>query len=97
MLLWIKVKDLIPLHSLETVGKRPDLERLSDDEMSKSVTDPRDNNPVRINTRTGKVIEGNSRTYELKRRAGDPGSRITPDTKIPYIPHSPDISMFDDL
>jgi hypothetical protein len=91
----IPVKDLDPLHSPETVGDRPDLKGLSDEELMKSVTDPKNGDPIKIDTETGKVVDGNSRAYELQDRANDPNSSITPDTRVPYEPYTKDNSMFD--
>src|SRR5579883_1281274 len=54
-----------------------------------SVNNPRNGDPIRINTQTGKVVDGNGRTYELLRRASMPGSSITPDTTIYYEPYTP--------
>lgn len=51
-------------------------------------------NPIKINTRTGKVVDGNGRAYELLKRAADPSSSITQDTLIPFEPYTPDDSMF---
>lgn len=93
----IKVKDLDPLHSPQVSGRRPDLENLSDAELLNSTRNPTRGDPIRINTRTGKVVDGNGRAYELKRRAADPKSPITPDTEVPYQPYTPDNSMFPDL
>ncbi|MBK9943325.1 MAG: hypothetical protein IPP13_17100 [Kouleothrix sp.] len=45
--------------------------------------------PIRINTQTGKVVDGNGRAYELLRRASDPRSSISPDMDIPYEPYTP--------
>ena len=83
------VKDLNPLHSPETSGVRPDLEKLSDQELLDSVNNPKNGDPIRINTKTGKVIDGNGRAYELLKRASLPGSSITPDTPIYYEPYTP--------
>jgi hypothetical protein len=82
------VKNLKPVHSPETSGRRPHLEKLSDQELLDSVNNnPTD--PIRINPKTGKVLEGNGRAYELLRRAALPGSSITPDTPIYYEPYIP--------
>jgi RHS repeat-associated protein len=89
-----RVGDLDPLHSPETSGYRPELGKLSDSELMDSVMNPRKGDPIRINTETGKVVDGNGRAYELLRRAADPNSRITPDTRVPYTPHTPDNSAF---
>ena len=86
------VKDLNPLHSPETSGIRPELEKLSDQELLDSVNNPINGDPIRINTNTSKVVDGNGRAYELLKRAAMPGSIITPDTPIYYEPYTP-ISM----
>jgi RHS repeat-associated protein len=94
----VKVKDLDPLHSPQTSGRRPDLEKLSDRELLDTVTNPKNNDRIKINSKTGKVVDGNGRAYELKRRAEDPNSSITQDTKVPYEPYKPlDDWFFDDL
>ncbi len=85
----IRVGDLQPIHTPETAGVRPDLEGLTDDELLQSVSNPTNNDPLKINTRTGGVMDGNGRAYELLRRAGDPNSTITPDTRVPYEPYVP--------
>ena len=78
-------------------GERPSLERLSDAELLEAVNRPRNGDPIRIDTRTGKVVDGNGRAYELKRRAADPVSSITEATEVSYEAHTPDRSMFWDL
>jgi hypothetical protein len=83
------VKDLDPVHSPETSKRRPDLEKLSDHELLESVNNPKEGDPIQINTNTGKVLDGNGRAYELLRRAASPGSSITPDTPIYYEPYTP--------
>jgi len=86
------VKDLDPLHSPGTSGRRPDLEKLSDQELLNSVNNPSNGDLIQINTNTGKIMDGNGRAYELLRRAASPGSSITPDTPVyyePYTPYSP--------
>jgi hypothetical protein len=93
----VKVSELDPLHSPETSGDRPELMALTDAELLEAVSNPINGDPIKINTITGKVIDGNGRAYELIRRAADPNSTITPDTEIPYIPYTPDNSMFWDL
>ncbi len=92
-----KVKDLKPLHSPDVVGDRPDLRNLSDNELIEAVTNPKNNDPLKVNTNTGNVVDGNSRAYELQRRAADPNSSITPDTQIPVQNYTPDNSMFWDM
>lgn len=92
-----KVKDLEPLHSKEVVGERPDLKKLSDEELINSVSNPMNNDPIKVNTKTGKVVDGNSRTYELQNRAADPNSTITPDTEVPVQNYTPNDSSFWDM
>lgn len=91
------IKDLRPLHSAETVGSRPDLARLSDNELLQTVINPRNGDGILINTRTGNVVDGNSRLLELQRRAANPTSSITHNTQVPVRYHSPDNSMFWDI
>ena len=62
-----KVKDLEPLYSKKFAGEIPDLKKLSDKELLKSVNEPNNNDPIKVNTKTGQVLDGNSRTYELKK------------------------------
>lgn len=89
-----KVSDLKLLHSPETIGRRPDLGKLSDAELMRSVTNPLNGDKIKISTESGKVVDGNSRALELQRRAADPKSSITPNTKVPVEHYTPDRSMF---
>ncbi|GCE17667.1 hypothetical protein KDK_14670 [Dictyobacter kobayashii] len=84
-----KVSELDPLHSSATSGRRPELENLSDQELLESVNNPRNGDPIKINTRTEKVVDGNGRAYELLNRASSPMSSITPDTLVHYEPYTP--------
>jgi hypothetical protein len=88
------VKELNRLHSPETIGNRPDLAKLSDRDLMKSVTNPINGDKIKISTETGKVVDGNSRVLELQRRATDPKSSITPNTQVPVEHYTPDRSMF---
>jgi len=90
----IPIKDLDPLHPPETIGNRPDLGGLTDEELLDSVRNPADGNKLTINTKTGKLVDGNSRARELTRRSKDPNSCITPDTTVPVDPYTPNDSMF---
>ena len=90
----VPIKDLDPLHSKDTVGSRPDLEKLSDDELLDAVKNPENNDPLKMNTKTGKLVDGNSRALELINRSNNPNSSITPDTTVPVEPYTPDNSMF---
>lgn len=85
-----------PLHSDETLGNRPDLGDLSDDDLVGATNNPKNDDPVKINTKTGNIVDGNSRIRELKKRANDPNSKISPDTKIRVEPYTPDDSMYHD-
>ncbi len=93
----VPIKDLEPLHDAETSGKRPELEGLSDDELIDSAENPKNDDPVKVNPETGKVIDGNGRVRELQDRAKDPDSRITPETEITVEDYKPDYSDFWDL
>ena len=86
-----------PLHSPDTLGDRPDLEGLSDDDLLNSAKKPTDGQKIKVNTKTGSLVDGNSRVRELKKRAGDPKSCITPDTTVPVEPYTPDDSAFWDM
>jgi YD repeat-containing protein len=93
----IALKDLDLLHPPETIGSRPDLARLSDPELLDAVRNPLNGDRVKIDTTTGKLVDGNSRVLELQRRALDPSSKITPETTIPVVRHTRDNSMFWDF
>lgn len=88
------IKDLKPLHSPETTGNRPDLAGLSDDELLDAVKNPKNGDPLTVNTKTGNLVDGNSRANELLDRSNDPSSSITPDTIVPVRPYTPNDSMF---
>ena len=88
------VGNLDPLHSPQTSGARPELSKLSDDELLHSVNNPTNGDYLKINTETGKLVDGNGRAYELMKRAADPNSKITPQTKVKYNPYTSDRSMF---
>ncbi|EPT3925681.1 RHS repeat-associated core domain-containing protein [Escherichia coli] len=92
-----KIKDLDLLHSPETIGSRPDLAKLTDSELLESVINPKSGDRVTVNTKTNKVMDGNSRVYELKKRADDPNSSITGETTIPVETYTPDDSFFWDM
>jgi hypothetical protein len=93
----VKVRDLIPLHSPGVSGNRPQLRTLTDAELIEACDRPMQLDPVRISTVSGKVVDGNGRAYELRRRAADPKSSISFDTEIECEPYTPDKSMFPDL
>ncbi|WP_190277641.1 DUF6443 domain-containing protein [Adhaeribacter rhizoryzae] len=88
----MKIKNLNPLHSKETVQSKKsaqDIGKLSDDELMKSVTQPKDGQKMKVNVNTGRLIDGNTRAYELQKRAADSKSNITPDTKVPVERYRP--------
>jgi RHS repeat-associated protein len=91
------IEELDPLHSEDTIGDRPDLEDLSDEELLNSVRNPKNGDPLRKNTKTGKLMDGNSRAQELKNRANNPDSTISGGDTVPVIPYTPDVSDFWDL
>ncbi len=74
------------IHSEESMGARPDLQRLSDSELL-NITNNNARNPMRINERTGGIMDGNSRARELLNRAGNPNSSIQGDTTVHYQVH----------
>ena len=83
----IKIRDLLPIHDPATSGRRPEFEQLTDAELLDAVVRPQREDYVKISTRTGRLVDGNGRAYELLHRAADPASAITPETEIPYEPH----------
>ncbi len=78
----VKIKDLEPLHRPETSRPRPKLEKLSDEELLEAANNPNNGERMSISKKTGRLIQGNGRAYELKKRAADPKSRITEDTEV---------------
>lgn len=71
--------------------------KLTDSELLESVINPKSGDRVTVNTKTNKVMDGNSRVYELKKRADDPNSSITGETTIPVETYTPDDSFFWDM
>lgn len=88
------VGDLDPLHSSETIGPRLDIEGLTDEELLDAVRKPNDGRPVKVDTESGKVVDGNTRVRELQRRSNDPSSSITPEIEVPYVDYTKDKSIF---
>lgn len=93
----VEIQDLKPIQEAAHSKPRPELEQLSDDELLEAVQNPRNRDYLTINTRTGRLVDGNGRAHELLRRAVDPNSTIQPDMKIPVQEYTPDMSMFPDL
>jgi hypothetical protein len=93
----VEVKDLRPIQGGAHRFPRPQLQKLTGDELLDSVCNPAKGDFLIENTRTGILADGNGRAYELSRRAADPPSGIVPSTKVPVQDYSPDMSMFPDL
>jgi hypothetical protein len=93
----IKVGDLKPLHSPDVSGNRPDLRTLSDLELLEAVNRPRNNDPIKISTSSGLVLDGNGRAHELLRRSAGGLGIITYDTLIVFETYSSENSSFWDL
>jgi hypothetical protein len=93
----VRLGDLRPIAMSAHLAARPDLRKLTDDELLKSVIDPALRDGIVVNTRTGLLHDGNGRTLELLRRASDPNSKITADTLVPVEYYTPDLSMFPDI
>jgi hypothetical protein len=67
---------------------------LSYEELIDSVRNPANGDKLTINTKTGRLVDGNSRARELTKRSKNPNSCITPDTNVPVDPYTPNDSMF---
>lgn len=93
----VPISELKPLHTPAHSKPRPALQGLSDAELLQAARNPKNGDPITVNTRTGNLVNGNGRAHELQRRAADPNSSITPDTKVPVAEYTPDTSMFPDL
>jgi hypothetical protein len=81
---WASVADigssLIPIHGDRD---RQDLSNLSDDELIASLRAPRDGNYMQVKA-DGRIMEGNGRAWEVRRRASSPDSSIELLTEFPY-------------
>ena len=93
----VAVRDLNPIHRRENAADRPALRRLSDAGLLAACFAPDDGSFIILNTRTGGLMNGNGRAFELRRRSESPSSIIGPDTLVPCELHEPDMSMFADL
>ena len=78
-------------------GSFPKRRRDRDAELVESVLNPAKGDFLIENTRTGILVDGNGRAHELLRRMADPSSSIKPDTQVPVLAYTPDLSMFPDL
>lgn len=92
----VSIGELKPLLALSHSKPRPGLQKLSDTELLEAAWNPLKGDRITVNTRTGTVVDGNGRVHELQRRA-DPSSNIQPETKVPVVEYTPDLSMFPDL
>ncbi len=93
----MSVDELVPLHSAEVTGRRPDLESLSDSDLLRAVAVPINDDPLRVSTKSGKLVDGNGRAYELNRRARLGAGIVSATTRIPVAEYTPDDSAFPDL
>jgi hypothetical protein len=93
----VRVGDLKPLQTPAHGAPRPGLQKLTDAELLQAARNPKNGDLITVNTRTGNLSNGNGRAHELQRRAADPKSSITPDTKVPVAEYTPDTSMFPEL
>ena len=93
---WVPVRDLRPLDKPAHRRLRPELARLSDAELLRAARHPKDGAYIRVNSKTGQLMNGNGRAVELLRRAADPQSAITSDVTVPVEDYFPDDSMFTD-
>jgi hypothetical protein len=93
----VEIRDLRPLQTPAHSAPRPGLQSLGDDELLAAARRPKKRDYLTVNTRTGNLHDGNGRAGELRRRAEDPASKITPDMKVPVLEYTPDLSMFPDL
>ena len=94
---YVPIRSLSPLDSPVHQRIRPALRSLSDEQLLQAVHFPRYDDYLVINTRTGKLHDGNGRAIELLCRASDPSSSIQLDTQVPVEYYEPDYSMFPDL
>jgi RHS repeat-associated protein len=88
----IKAKELKLVHNESTILKSADykkISKLSDKELIESVTNPSKYDPVTINTKTGKLVDGNTRIYEIQRRGLD--------VNVPVKEYTPNDSGFPEL
>jgi len=87
-----KICELNLLHSDDLIRSSSDyskIRKLSDSDLLNSVNKPTNKDFLTINKNTGNLVDGNTRAFELQRRAQLPGSSITLDTQVPVIYHNP--------
>lgn len=93
----IRLGDLVPLEMAAHAGQRPEMESLTDAQLLDAVRHPRNLDYIVVNTRTGKLHDGNGRVIELQRRAQNPMSTVTFESLVPVEYYTPDLSMFPEL
>jgi len=75
-----RLGDLEPIHR---PGMNPlteaNLRRLSDDDLMRTVTNPFDGQMVKVKEGSNRLLDGNTRVYEMRRRNFDPSTRIPVD------------------
>jgi hypothetical protein len=85
-----RLGDLLPIHR---PGMNPITERhlrgLSDEELLRTVTHPRDGQLVKARAGDPRVMDGNTRVLEMQRRMANPNSVFTPNTLIPVEEETP--------
>lgn len=87
-----KSDDFKLLHTESEITNAPgynDIKNLSDSELINAARHPADGNFIKVNTNTGKVTDGNTRLYELRRR----GMNVD----VPYEHYTPNNSYFFDF
>jgi hypothetical protein len=79
-----RLGDLQPIHApgINPVTEQK-LRRLTDDELMRTVTHPRNGQVVKVKPGGVRLMDGNTRVREMQRRLADPHSTFKPDTIIP--------------
>jgi len=79
-----RLADLEPIHSpgLNPVTERA-LQGLTDDELMRTATHPRNGQKIKARPGSNRVLDGNTRVREMQRRMSDPNRIFKPDTLIP--------------
>jgi hypothetical protein len=82
-------------HELDP-GKVNGMKNLDDDDLLNLSRNPPPNERITVSD-DGRIIQGDHRVNELKRRAADPNSSISGDDRIPVDRYKRDLSMFWDM
>ena len=80
-----KVGSFLMLHDRRLIISKTayrQIRSLSDEKLLQSVNAPRNRDYLLVNTNTGRLVDGNTRLYELKRRGMD-------ETLVPYKEYTP--------